>query len=350
MTEHTPRPHATASDALNEAGAGNCSAHAQAVTGELGEALSSRFPGSSVRLDGPISERNNSRVFHARIDGRQIIEAAVKQCTDLRSQSLDPREAQRQFDALTRVNNALAGGGGGRHGVPTPLANLPEQAAYAMSWVSGSSLTHRMRRVSALLDGTRWFAETGAWLAHFHRAGPCRSAPTDLAQPLVVIGQLEASPLPDAHFLRALRTLRHTAEACRAAPVTVSWLHGDCKTDNFMLSGDRLYAIDISLAHENAVEYDLAQFCNALALSFANPRQLHLMLIRSRLEAAFLHAYQTTGPAVSRIYMNWLRLLFCTSYWHTSSRRQKSALRRKALHVVFSRLTTRLIREIEALA
>jgi len=322
---------------------------ADAAIEQLRKSLSDHFAGVSVALEGPISVRDNSEVFHATIDTVVPLEAAIKHCLVPHTKRPDEVAAEEQFVALQRVHKAFANRDQ-RYCVPTPLYLAPALGTFAMSWVAGESLTKKMRHPAVYIEGARWFEEIGAWLGSFHQAGPLRRRLVDLGQQLRVAEELRASPLPDQSFVTALMIVQKTAPLLTNIEVEVSWLHGDCKTDNFILCGQDIYGIDISLNHENPVEYDLAQFLNNLDLLLAGPQHPHLLGMRSKLEKAFWRGYTRTGPSVSHSYLNWLRLVFSLSFWHTTLAERKQGLRRWMLNRMFAKLVERLSRKIELTA
>ena len=165
--------------------------------------ISDHFSGVEVQLSGPISERDNSKVFYAVIDTAKRLEAAVKLCLVPQTQIPDESSAREQYVALERVNSALANGNP-RYRVPTPLYLAADLAVFVMSWVEGESLTNKLRQSATFNDGTRWFEGIGAWLGNFHKAGPIRRQLIDLDERLKVIEDLCASPLPSESFKRAL--------------------------------------------------------------------------------------------------------------------------------------------------
>ena len=308
-------------------------------------ALSDHYSGLRVELDGPISVRDNSEIFHALIGTSAPLEVAVKHCLVPHTKVPDVLAAKEQFAALKQVSQALANKNE-HYRVPTPLHLVPALATFAMSWVDGESLTRKMRRPAVFTSGPGWFEETGAWLGNFHMAGPCRRQLVNLRERITAVGDLYASPLPDKSFANALIILEKATSALERVEADVSWLHGDCKTDNFILCGKYVYGIDISLSYENPVEYDLAQFLNNLDLLLVGPQYLHLIGMRGALEKAFWRGYRTTGPIVSHAYLNWLRLSFSLSFWHTMLAGQKHGIRAWALNRMFAKLTARLARKL----
>lgn len=320
------------------------------------KALSNHFNGMAIELDRPISVRANSEVFHAMIGSIAPLEVAVKRCYVAMTKTPDVSGAREQFAALERLNQAFADKNI-RYGVPTPLCLMPVLATFVMSWVQGESLTKKLHRPSVFMDGPAWFEGVGAWLGYFHQQGPLRRQTVNLEDRLLVVDELCASPIPGPSFTNALQMLRRSAASLEGTEAEVTWLHGDCKTDNFFLSGQHIYGIDISLRHENPVEYDLAQFWNNLDLLLSNPKYLHLVgmhfhlvgNMRSRFEKAFWRGYLNTGPTVSHPYMNWLRLNFLLSFWHETLLRPRPRLRTWLLNRMFTKLAVKLTQKIGAI-
>jgi hypothetical protein len=50
-----------------------------------------------------------------------------------------------------------------------------------------------------------------------------------------------------------LQSFRRSAAAAASIDLKRSWLHGDFKTDNLIVSGQRIVGIDLQIKHENAV-------------------------------------------------------------------------------------------------
>ena len=309
------------------------------------KALSDHFSGALVQLDNPISVRDNSEIFHAVIGTAVPLEAAVKYCRVPRTSSPDVSAAKEQFFALKRVACALENRND-RYRVPTPLCLLPDLGILAMSWIDGEALSKKIIRPAVVFEGPGWFEEIGAWLGNFHCAGPrCRGL-INLDERLTVLEDLYASPLTDRSFTKGIHILQEAASSLMQIEAETSWLHGDCKPDNFMFFGCNTYGIDISLSHENPVEYDLAQFWNNLDLLLGTPIYMLARSMRPRLEEAFWRGYRCTGPTVSQPYLNWLRLNFSLSFWHNMLNGPKQTPRSWMLNRTFAKLADSLCRKI----
>jgi len=305
------------------------------------QALSNHYSGANVRIEGLISVRENSEIFHAKIESDAPFAVAIKCCLVPQTRIPDQSAAQEQFLALERVDNMLKKGHS-RYCVPAPLYLMPELGTLVVSWVEGESLTRKLHRPGIFIKGPEWFETVGAWLGNFHKLGPLRRQRVNLNERLKVSEDLYASPLPDKSFIKAISILKKTAPRIENIEVEASWLHGDCKTDNFFLSGPDIYGFDISLCHENPVEYDLAMFFNNLDLLFSSPQNFYLAGMQSSLEKAFWRGYRSTGPSVSLTYLNWLRLNLSLSFWHTMLKGRKRSIRNWVLNRMFAKLAGRL--------
>ena len=304
-------------------------------------ALSARFAGAAVQLNGPISVRNNSEVFRAVVTAPVPVDAALKICLIPRTVDADSSVAREQFEALERVSIELDKRGT-RYCVPRPLCLLSQWGAFAMTWADGESLTQKLSRAVSIFQGAQWFEEAGAWLGNFHNAGPRRRQRVDLGDRISALREVCVTPLPGVLFANAIAKLQNDALNLSGIDVHTSWLHGDCKTDNIILGVDKVFGIDIALAHENPVEYDIAQFLNNLGLLLSSPRYIYLWGMQSRFEAAFLRGYSREGPSVCTAYLDWLRLNFLVCFWHAEVGSQRQTLRGRVLSHMFVRSVRRL--------
>lgn len=309
--------------------------------------MSNRYSGANVRIEDLISVRDNSEIFHAKIETDTLFAVAIKCCFIPKTRIPDRSAAQEQFLALERVDNVLKKDYS-RYCVPAPVYLMPELGTLVMSWVEGESLTRKLHRPGIFIKGPEWFEAVGAWLGNFHKLGPVRRQQVNLDERLKIVAELSASPLPEKSFAKAIGVLQKIAPGLENIKVEASWLHGDCKTDNFFLSGPDIYGIDISLCHENPVEYDLAMFFNNLDLIFSSPQNFYLAGMQSRLEKAFWRGYRSTGPSVSLTYLNWLRLNFALSFWHTMLKGHKWSIRNWVLNQIFTKLANRLSGKVDS--
>ncbi|SFC72999.1 Phosphotransferase enzyme family protein [Polaromonas sp. OV174] len=308
--------------------------------------LADHFGDLGLKLGRPIVVRKNSKIFKATIEATPSVECAVKICFLPGTQLLDKISAKAQFRALERVAYALMEHDA-QHAVPKPLYLLPELGTYVMEWVEGKSLTKKMQRPLTLLGASGEFERAGTWLGAFHSAGPLRHQTVDLSHRLAVLDEVSGAALPVEIFLNAVSLLKRSAPGLAGRDVANSWLHGDCKSDNFILTRESIYGVDIALIYENPIEFDIAMFLNHLGRLTLHPRYLYLLPLRKHFEQSFWRGYLRTGPAVSVPYLNWLRLEFLLSSWHTELHGHHPNFRSKVLNETFSILAWRLSNDLE---
>ncbi len=318
----------------------------EATIEQVESSLSDHFRDLTLKLEAPIVVRSNSKIFRTTMNNTPSAECAVKICLVPGTQLLDEISAQAQFGALERVTHAMSEHGA-PNSVPKPLYLVPALGTYVMEWVDGKSLTKKMRDPSVFLRGHDWFESAGAWLGDFHSAGPLRHQPIDLSHRMAVLDEVSGTALPGETFLKAVSLLKRTAPSLAGHDVANSWLHGDCKSDNFILTQKKIYGIDIALVHENPVEFDVAMFLNHLGRLTLHPRYLYLLPFREWFEQGFWRGYLRTGPAVSVPYLNWLRLEFLLLSWHTELHGHHRNFRSRVSNEVFLILAKRLSRELK---
>jgi hypothetical protein len=303
-----------------------------------------RQPGlESLQLVRTVSVRVNSVVYLAqRPDSGERI--ALKVCRDQAGDQHARAAARVEFQALQTVHQRSERAGAACL-VPKPLALLEDFGAYAMTWVEGPSLT--------LMLGQAWrgdamqsaFESAGSWLGAFHKAGPLRQGVADLSAKARHLQAMTELPLAHPLFTRGLRQLSSTYAQMQARPLWISWLHGDCKTDNFLLTRGGIVGIDIALGHENAVEHDLAQFLNQIDLLATGIRFWHRRLAIQALSRAFAKGYSQHGPGAYEPFLLWLRLWSALTFWHTKVVEQQPMwLKRWVLNWQFSSLVRGLLR------
>jgi hypothetical protein len=307
-------------------------------------AFLAHFAGAVADLDSPISVRANSEIFRTLIRAPVPLEVALKICVIPGTKTPDSSIAKVQYHALTKVSGQMLKGDA-RYRVPTPLWLNDDLGTFAMTWADGDSLTRKLTSHAVFVHGAAWFENVGAWLGNFHKAGPLRREAVNLSDRLALVDEITGS-VASATFSNAIRALRTTAPMVKDLAVEASWLHGDCKIDNFILGSQNVYGIDIALAHDNAIEYDLAQFLNNLDLLLSSTRYAYLWGSRLKFEAAFLKGYSRAGGNFSMPYLNWLRLNFLLSFWHNEAEARKGILRAVLVDWMFSNAARRLSRKV----
>lgn len=311
------------------------------------QAFLAQFAGAIADFESPISVRANSEIFRTLIRAPLPLEAALKICVIPGTKIPDSSIARAQYHALTRVSSEMLKGDA-RYRVPTPLWLNDDLGTLAMTWAEGDTLTRKLSSRTAFAKGAEWFEDVGAWLGNFHKAGPLRREVVNLDDRLALVDEITGS-VASTTFGKAVQTLNADAPLIKGEMVEVSWLHGDCKIDNFILGSESTYGIDIALAHDNAIEYDLAQFLNNLDLLLSSARYAYLWGFRLKFEAAFLRGYSRAGGHFSMRYLNWLRLNFLLSFWHNEAQAQKGSLRAVLVDWMFSNSARRLSLRVSSL-
>ena len=280
------------------------------MSSEIAEALGC----AHVLWDGPISVRNNSTVYIIHPSTGLPDSAILKCCRDPVTGQTDSVSASRQFQALSRTQTALARMGSAQD-VPQPLLLLPAAGAYVMSRVEGEPLTacfYRRWDLAALVDVCE---RAGQWLARFHAAGPLRTDVADFASKLILIDEMKQLPVRHPVFEEALRDLASSTNIA-SLKLSISWLHGDFKSDNLLIGNERVVGIDIDLRYENSIEHDLAQFMNHLDLILMRYRLIHLRRSATILQDSFVRGYQKSGIVISMDFLRWLRTWSALASWH----------------------------------
>lgn len=267
-----------------------------------------------VQWDGPISVRNNSTIYIIHPSTGLPDSVILKFCRNPVTGQIDNVSASRQFQALSRTQSALARIGSAQD-VPRPLLLLPAAGAYLMSRVDGEPLTaclHRRWELAALVDVCE---RAGHWLARFHAAGPLRTDVADFTSKLILLDEMKQLPVRHPVFEIALRDLASSTNIA-SLKLNISWLHGDFKSDNLLISGERVVGIDIDLSYENSIEHDLAQFMNHLDLVLMRYRLVHLRRSASLLQDSFIRGYQKDGILVNMEFLKWLRTWSALASWY----------------------------------
>lgn len=292
----------------------------------------------------PVAVRNNSQVFYAEctaFPSPMLVKLCLVPHTDLP----DPDTALRQYEALLRVSRAM--GEGAELSVPRPYLVCEETGMLAAEWISGTSMTHLLlafgineARAQELME------RAGRWLGRFHACHELPPARLDVDDKLNFIDELNATrAVSDRLFLRALNRLRDSASAAASIMGARSWVHGDFKTDNLILSGSRTIGIDIHLRNENAVIYDLASFLNHLELCLYHPRGWRLFRSRQLLHDTFLAGYLGGSHDPGAMSLAWVQLYMLLGPWSTAS--AHGSWRSRFAEICYRGVASRLISWIE---
>ena len=275
---------------------------------------------------GPFAVRANSRLFYAQCSAVPS-PLLVKLCLRPRTSQADAASAQRQYDSLLRVSQAM--GDGSEFSVPRPYLVRGDIGLLAAEWIPGTSMTDLIFSWRCGFGRARDLVVRAArWLSHFHACHALAPGVLQLDKKLAFIAQMETSrAVSDPAFLEALLRLRKSAPFAAAVPLSRTWIHGDFKTDNLMVSGSRTVGIDIHLQHEAPMVFDLATFLNELELRLCYPSGWRLLACRLRLRQAFLSNYPQGNEQVMDLPLTWVRLYMLLAKWHTASTNKRRAMR-----------------------
>jgi hypothetical protein len=189
--------------------------------------------------------------------------------------------------------------------------------------------------------------QAGQWLKVFHSAHVLPRGYLDVDEKLALTRHIERDrSVRDRVFRRAVTVLRRSAGAAAAMPLARSWLHGDFKSDNLMISGSRTVGIDLHLRHENAVVYDLAPFLNYIDLRLCHPSGWKLLHSRERLHATFLNTYFAATPEDVVLPLAWVRLYLLLAEWYTAHSSAGSSFRARLIDACYRSVASRVCRAI----
>jgi len=281
--------------------------------------------------DGPVAMRRNSRILKAR-DERSGRLYAVKACIDPRTGLPAPNAARRQFDALRRVSEAM---GNGRYAVLEPVMLREPAAELVTEWIDGYSMTEALaRHPLSFGNAERLCMLAGKWLAAFHGAHVLASGPLDVHGKLGQIDEmLRDTHVRNSDFDLAVEFLTMSAMNSTRARLPRSWIHGDFKLDNLLVTADRVVGIDVHAAFENVVVHDLASFLNHFSLFLLGPRFLRLRLARMRLMETFCRSYGLDRGYDVEFALRWSMLFQLLQVWTETEVTSRPTVKRIGLRL-----------------
>lgn len=303
---------------------------------------------SPCAVRGPVLRQHNSRIYYAECEGHPF-PLMIKQCLEPNTLVCDPRSALTQFNAL-RQAQAITGHER-RYGVPAPVALFEDEGILVTEWVPGIGMTRLLTQWSASRRRRRELVEEAAeWLLRFHRASAVR--PLALAA-RELLPRLSADPSPvlaDEACQRAIAALEQSCDCVNATRVDGGYQHGDFKSDNLLVSEDRIVAIDVHLEHENAVLFDVATFLNHLELLCLHPKAMRLLYARADLVHAFVARY--FGGVLCREFerpLAWVRLFVLLGAWIDLPTENRRELSYRYMNFCYRHVARRLMYELQAL-
>ena len=305
--------------------------------------------GCRCRVAALSGARSYSQVFRANCDGISHT-LFVKRCLHPGSGAADIDTARTQFRGLQQAWRRS--GRPARYNVPEPLLLVDSQAIVVTEWVQGPSLTQRLRRWNvAATELDRCMVQAAEWLSWYHRGKKISPIQVDCEE---LIGRLrDGDPvvLRDQRFSQGCELLRHTAARVSRVLTPRAELHGDYKSDNLLIAGERVAAIDIQPDFCNSVLFDIASFLNHLELSAWHPKAWRMALRRRRLVQIFLQRYfETRVPPELVLALAWVRLFNVLGAWLDSAAETSSRLRHRFAYFCYRRLVRSLIRELHVAA
>jgi len=235
--------------------------------------------------------------------------AALKACREWTTGKPDAAAARRQFVALTNVEEKF--GRDGRFRVPAPYALFEQHAAYLAEWIEGTSMARALSaRMADEPSAVRLVLDAGAWLRRFHASNEACHGRVDVEAQLseLVAGSRDSliagRRRRDSASLAALRAM---APEIADIEVARSWVHGDFKPDNLLVTHDCIYAIDVAASDANIIGFDIALFLNGLAAVANDSHNSTLVGCLPALEDAFWQGYGGPELALRRV-VTWLRI------------------------------------------
>ncbi|MBK20158.1 MAG: hypothetical protein CMM52_15100 [Rhodospirillaceae bacterium] len=296
-----------------------------------------------LSISGPVYHSTNSIVYRG--DGECFpFSVAIKRCLDLPQIGLDASEdCALQFNALNSVYQALPPNT--KYAVPRPVGLLEEHALLVAEWIDGNSLTKMLRQptvgTNTVLQGVE---KAGEWLKAFHDAHRVPETTLDTVWALGLLGAaLEETPDEFLHrhdVKSPVAFLHETVSGVKKISTPHSWVHGDYKSDNLMIVGERIYGLDAGANFENTVLLDVGYFLNHLALGIFDPRSWHLFLMHEHLAAVFIRGYGGLSIDVRRSLL-WFRLLAALRLW-AERQDTNSSIHSLYENFIFSRLVAKL--------
>ena len=267
-------------------------------------------------VKGPVFKGELSKVYYAETTSCPF-PLAVKLCYTRNTGLPDPISASEQFAALQALAALMPRDG--PYAAPWPYKLDADSGLLAIEWVNGHTMTHYLKDFRTPVTQVKVVLKrAGAGLRHFHATGYGAHATLDATkQHRLFASNLSSSALRwDRVFMRACGLVERMADGIANQVFAVAVLHGDFKTDNLLLCGDRVVGLDIHAKDKGLVLWDIVPFLNRLGLFFYSPSGWHIMRHRRAIEQRFLTGYFTrelTSREAATIA--WLRLLILLQQW-----------------------------------
>jgi len=299
---------------------------------------------ADCRVTGPVSSRQNSRLFYAQCGGTQPM--AVKVCLRPDTDDLDTESARQQHETLVRVHRAM--GDDAQLSVPRPCLLLAERGLLATEWIAGRTIANVIFSWRCGADrATSLVARAAHWLKSFHAAHGLSAGRLDVDEKLRFLARMETErPIDDPLFRAAIARLRGSAAAACVATLDRSWVHGDFTCDNVMVADGRTLGIDVEVRYENTTVHDLAPFLNHLELRSLHPSGWRRVSALRQLRETFLATYLGKDASGVRLPLMWLRLYMILQGWATARAKPRAALAAWAVNQSYRIVIARLLRQM----
>jgi len=305
-------------------------------------------PDTFCRVKGPLSERANSRIYYVECS-RYPFPLAVKLCLKPHQNVPDVVGARDQFRALQKAYSKM---GTQDFTVPRPIDLCHDEGMIVTEWMPGKSVTELLYSARySPRSAPRLMIQAGQWLRSFHEAFLLPPGILNVEERLPVLLEMETHPASrHGTFFRAIDGLRQYAEAAAFQKLPRSWIHGDFKTDNLMVSGQRTVGMDVHVRHQNVCVYDIASFMNQLELTCLSPRGLHLYPMRKQLFGAFLKHYYQSNDSGSVVPLLWVRLYSMLCLWRSLEEQRKAWFELQYFRQCFRHTAKQILNDLERIS
>lgn len=234
---------------------------------KLSKPLEALEPGARWRAEGPIGHARKCDIYRLSND-KSDLQLALK---IYKSGTASEQAPQLQYRALERTEKAAVAVPILR--APTPIAFLPDDHAFVMSWQQAPRLQKKLWQYWwASGQRRQWVADAGAWLRAFHDTSciaPGAFDSSKLIDKLTVVqsrdaatrDRLEAEPA----FAAAYRVFASQA-ADSKNQIPHALLHGDFTPSNLLVSREGIVGIDMWGARLGPIYEDAARLLAYLAI------------------------------------------------------------------------------------
>jgi len=299
-------------------------------------------------LRGPIYSGYNSKIFYVSCS-RLPYPCALKICVHSRTTLPDLDAAKQQYSTLEKVIRVLPSDS--RYRVPRPYLLMEPEGALLTEWISGKNLSDMLLIfVRGTHRAEELMQQSAAWLRIFHDSRQLQPGTLDTNAKLGVIDNLlKHCVIKDKLLSAGYSCLTALADSASDIKLPRSWLHGDFKSDNLIVSDAHVYGIDIQARYENVVVYDLASFLNHIELSLNCLRYPLLSLYQQRLYRAFLDQYIGSTHIDIELPLLWVRLYLLLSGRATVRNSMHRSIHGRYLESLYRRATAKILSKLYTL-